>query len=110
VSLEKVTFEYEYLAKFIIKLLQLDTKHASLYWLHIQLLIFSLCMFTCRWHKITNYGGLSIGIPIRERNFTLSIQNNWYFTSIVVLNVLLPKIGLSLGGYPPPSKATEQDN
>lgn len=62
------------------------------------------------WHKVTNYGGLSIGIPLRERNLTLAFQNNPYFSSIVVANVVLGKLGLSLGGFPPPSQATEQDN
>lgn len=64
------------------------------------------------WHKVTNYGGLSIGIPLREKNLTLSVQNNAYFSVIVSLNVALSRWGrgLSLGGFPPPSAATEQDN
>lgn len=62
------------------------------------------------WHKVTNYGGLSIGIPIREKNLTLSFQNNKFFTSIVALNKVLPIFGLSLGGFPPISAQTEHDN
>jgi len=63
------------------------------------------------WHKITNYGGgLTIGVPIRESNFSLSFQNNFYFTSIVITNKLLTLLGTSLGGYPAPTAATEQDN
>ena len=62
------------------------------------------------WHKVTNFGGLSIGVPIREKNLTLSFRNNPYFSSIVVLNTILAKFDTSLGGFPPPSAATEQDN
>jgi hypothetical protein len=62
------------------------------------------------WHKVVNYGGFSIGMPIRERNLTLAFQNNPYFTSLVLTNVILSKIGLGLGGFPPASRATEQDN
>lgn len=62
-------------------------------------------------HTLTDYGGLSIGVPIRERNFTLMFQNNPYFSSIVVVNTLLSRyLGTSLGGFPPPSPATEADN
>jgi hypothetical protein len=62
------------------------------------------------WHKVTNFGGLSIGVPIREKNVTLSMRNNPYFTSIVFMNIFLAKFNTSLGGFPPPSAATEQDN
>jgi hypothetical protein len=62
------------------------------------------------WHKVTNFGGLSIGVPIREKNLTLSFRNNPFFTSIVFTNVGLSYMNKSLGGFPPPSAATEQDN
>lgn len=62
------------------------------------------------WHRVTNHGGLSIGVPIREKNVSLSLRNNPYFTSIVLTNILLARYNLSLGGFPPPSAATEQDN
>lgn len=84
------------------------------------------------WHKITSknssfpihivrfnrlstrscldYGGLSIGVPVREMNATLLLQNNKIFTLTTFTNQLLLKVGLQLGGYPPPSAQTEQDN
>lgn len=62
------------------------------------------------WHKVTNFGGLSIGVPIREKNVSLSMRNNPYFTSIVLMNIALARFNMSLGGFPPPSAATEQDN
>lgn len=62
------------------------------------------------WHKVTNFGGLSIGVPIREKNVSLSFRNNPYFSSIVFMNLALAKFNTSLGGFPPPSAATEQDN
>jgi hypothetical protein len=62
------------------------------------------------WHRVTNFGGLSIGVPIREKNLTLSMRNNPYFTSIVFMNTFLARFNASLGGFPPPSAATEQDN
>ena len=62
------------------------------------------------WHKVTNFGGLSIGVPIREKNLTISARNNPYFTGIVFTNLFLAMFETSLGGFPPPSAATEQDN
>ena len=53
------------------------------------------------WHTIKNYEGLSIGCPIREFNVSLSLQNNLQYTSIVLLNKILEKFGLDIGGYPP---------
>lgn len=44
------------------------------------------------WHRIENYAGLSIGVPLRELNMTLAFQNNFQFTSIVVWNVFLKKV------------------
>ena len=52
------------------------------------------------WHTIKNYEGLSIGVPLRELNISLSIQNNAQYTSIVLTNLLLDKLGIDLGGYP----------
>jgi len=65
-----------------------------------------------QWHKITNYGGLSIGVPIREKNPFNTLVNNPYFAIITACNVILSKLGFSngTGGLPPPSMATEHDN
>lgn len=57
-----------------------------------------------------DYPGLSIGVPVREKNAYNTLVNNPYFVAIVTLNVALSKVGLSLGGFPPPSAATEHDN
>jgi hypothetical protein len=54
-----------------------------------------------QWHTIQNFEGLSIGVPIREVNFSLSFQNNFQYTSIVTLNKLMDKFGVDIGGYPP---------
>jgi len=54
------------------------------------------------WHTIKNYEGLSIGCPIRELNISLTFRNNFQYTSIILINKLLDKMGgLSIGGYPP---------
>jgi len=53
------------------------------------------------WHTIKNYEGLSIGCPIRELNITLTFRNNFQYTSIILINKVLDKFGLSIGGYPP---------
>jgi hypothetical protein len=53
------------------------------------------------WHTIKNYEGLAIGCPIREINVSLSFQNNFQYTSIILLNKLMDKIGIDIGGYPP---------
>jgi len=54
------------------------------------------------WHTIKNYEGLSIGCPIRELNISLTLRNNLQYTSIILINKLLDKMGgLSIGGYPP---------
>lgn len=65
-----------------------------------------------QWHKVTNYDGLSIGVPIRELNFTLSFQNNPYFSSIVITNKILSYFvdWVNIGGFPPPHAGTEGDN
>jgi hypothetical protein len=57
-----------------------------------------------------DYPGFTIGVPIRELNGINTLTNNPPFGFIVFANLLLNKIGLSLGGYPPPSAATEHDN
>ena len=51
------------------------------------------------WHTIQNYEGLSIGVPIREFNISLSFQNNYHFASIVIINKIFEKIGIDIGGY-----------
>jgi hypothetical protein len=66
-----------------------------------------ICLFIS---LIIDYGGLSIGVPIRETNISITFQNNKFFTSVVMLNKILNQVGLSLGGYPPPSFQTEADN
>jgi hypothetical protein len=53
------------------------------------------------WHTIKNYEGLSIGVPIREVNFTLSMQNNLQYSAIILINKFLEKYNLDIGGYPP---------
>ena len=53
------------------------------------------------WHTIKNYDGLSIGVPIREVNISLSFQNNFQYSTIVVVNKLLDAIGIDVGGYAP---------
>jgi hypothetical protein len=53
------------------------------------------------WHTIQNYEGLSIGVPIREVNISLSIQNNMQYTGIILINKALEKVNLDIGGYPP---------
>jgi ribosomal protein L16 Arg81 hydroxylase len=54
-----------------------------------------------QWHTIQNFEGLSIGVPIREVNMSLSFQNNFQYTSIVMANKLMDKFGVDIGGYPP---------
>lgn len=39
----------------------------------------------------------------------IAFRNNFFFTSVVISNLLLDKIGVSIG-FPPPSQATEHDN
>lgn len=53
------------------------------------------------WHTIKNYEGLAFGVPIREFNATLSLRNNLQYTSIVLLNKLLDRFKIDIGGYPP---------
>ncbi len=57
-----------------------------------------------------DYGGITIGVPLREGNGTIASQNNFYFSSIVLTNKFLSGLGLPLGGYPAPTASTEQDN
>lgn len=52
------------------------------------------------WHSIRNYEGLSIGLPIRELNYSLSFRNNLHYSSIILINVLAMKLGIDIGGYP----------
>ncbi len=53
------------------------------------------------WHTIKNYEGLAFGVPIREFNVSLSLRNNLQYTSIVLLNKVLDKFNIDIGGYPP---------
>lgn len=58
----------------------------------------------------SDYPGLSIGVPVRELNGFNTLANNPVFGSISAINLGLAKVGLDLGGMPPPSAATEHDN
>jgi len=50
------------------------------------------------WHRIENYGGISIGCPIREVNISLSCKNNFQYTALVGWNKLFLTIfGVELG-------------
>ena len=51
------------------------------------------------WHTIQNYGGVTIGIPIRENNITHLIQSNPHFASVLIVNVFFEKLGIKIGGY-----------
>lgn len=52
------------------------------------------------WHTIYNDDGLTIGVPIREFNISLSFKNNYHFTTIVIINNILKKrLGYDIGGY-----------
>eukprot|EP00603_Paraphysomonas_imperforata_P007424 CAMPEP_0114429166 /NCGR_PEP_ID=MMETSP0103-20121206/9329_1 /TAXON_ID=37642 ORGANISM="Paraphysomonas imperforata, Strain PA2" /NCGR_SAMPLE_ID=MMETSP0103 /ASSEMBLY_ACC=CAM_ASM_000201 /LENGTH=361 /DNA_ID=CAMNT_0001598461 /DNA_START=24 /DNA_END=1109 /DNA_ORIENTATION=+ len=51
------------------------------------------------WHTIKNYEGLAIGVPIREMNLTLSLRNNFQYTSIIIMNKVAEKLGIDIGGY-----------
>lgn len=53
------------------------------------------------WHTIKNYEGVSVGVPIREVNITLSIRNNAQYTAIILINKALDYFNIDLGGYPP---------
>ena len=73
-------------------------------------LFLSLSLSLSHTHTHTDYGGLSIGIPVRENNMSLNLQNNAYFTSVALSGKVLHTLGVPLGGYPAPSLATEADN
>lgn len=63
------------------------------------------------WHKITNFDGLSIGVPAREGNATNIIRNNPIFTGVVFAGKMATRLGMSLGGYAGEgSSASEHDN
>jgi hypothetical protein len=52
------------------------------------------------WHTIRNYEGLTIGVPVREFNVSLSLRNNLHYTGIVLLNKLMKeKLGIYPGGF-----------
>jgi hypothetical protein len=51
------------------------------------------------WHTIKNYPGLSIGVPIREANISLSFRNNFHFSSIVFWNKVLLRLGYDIQTY-----------
>eukprot|EP00608_Synchroma_pusillum_P011200 CAMPEP_0198422006 /NCGR_PEP_ID=MMETSP1452-20131203/2045_1 /TAXON_ID=1181717 /ORGANISM="Synchroma pusillum, Strain CCMP3072" /LENGTH=361 /DNA_ID=CAMNT_0044142253 /DNA_START=45 /DNA_END=1130 /DNA_ORIENTATION=+ len=51
------------------------------------------------WHTISNYEGVTIGVPIREFNASLSVRNNPLFTGVVLLNKALVALGAPVGGF-----------
>ena len=51
------------------------------------------------WHAIQNYPGLSIGVPIREANYMLSFSNNFQYSSIVLVNLILKRFGVEVKTY-----------
>lgn len=53
-----------------------------------------------QWHAIQNYEGLSIGLPIREFNFSLTLRNNPVYAGIAAVNKLADRFGIDIGGYP----------
>ena len=55
-----------------------------------------------------SYDGLSIGVPIRELNVSLSFRNNFLFTSIVMWNKLTAAIGIDVDGFPPATDPASQ--
>jgi hypothetical protein len=52
-----------------------------------------------QWHTIENKEGISIGTPIREFTFKQSLWNNLHFTSIVIVNKILLKLGVHIDVY-----------
>lgn len=71
---------------------------------------FILYMITFSFVCVLDYPGLSIGVPIRDKNAYNTLVNNPYFLLITGSNAILDMLGLSLGGFPPPSASTEHDN
>mmetsp|Transcript_52631 Transcript_52631/g.61440 ORF Transcript_52631/g.61440 Transcript_52631/m.61440 type:complete len:375 (-) Transcript_52631:412-1536(-) len=49
------------------------------------------------WHTIKNYEGLSIGVPLREYNSTLTMRNNAQYAWYVIINHVFNKIGIQYG-------------
>lgn len=49
------------------------------------------------WHTIKNYEGLSIGVPLREYNSTLTMRNNKQYAWYVIINFLLNQVGITYG-------------
>lgn len=60
--------------------------------------------------SVPDFGGLSIGVPVREVHIT-GLGYNMMFSFTVFSNKLMHKLlGVTYNGYPPPSAATEADN
>ena len=50
------------------------------------------------WHAVVNHQpGFTMGVPIREFNVTLAVQNNMQYVSIVGINNLLQLFGITYG-------------
>lgn len=44
------------------------------------------------WHRIENYDGLSIAVPFRCQNFINLFRNNFQYTSITLINILMIRV------------------
>lgn len=49
------------------------------------------------WHTVENKQGLSVAVPAREVNVSLSLQNNFQFSMAVLLNVFFSEFGIAYG-------------
>jgi len=49
------------------------------------------------WHRIENYPGFSLGVPIREFHIERSFRNNALYTSFLIVDQILGKFGTNLG-------------
>lgn len=52
------------------------------------------------WHTVKNYGGLTIGVPLREFIIRKCFENNFQYTSIAVLNNIFIHVYQAFGGDP----------
>lgn len=52
------------------------------------------------WHTVKNYGGLTIGVPLREFIVKKCFQNNVQYTAIAILNNILIHVYTAFGGTP----------
>lgn len=52
------------------------------------------------WHTIKNYEGLSIGVPIRELNISLTVRNNLQYSMVITVDKIMTKLGFDMLGMP----------